>query len=229
MSPRPAPSSPWVIDPQVIEQLGLPSSLHRDWLADEADVVAQRLGLLESYDQLRPAIVDEAASSEEGVLLMCLAEALLRIPDDETAERLIEDKLAQAQWDRHLGRSDSLFVNASTWGLMLTGRLVRLDEEGGRGWRTRLRELVKRSGEPVVQLALKQAMKIMARQFVMGRDIRSALRRAQDESLNSDRRRAIPRRLPPGHRSPGRGSSWGTGSASATRHLDQTVGPASPL
>ena len=210
MSPRSAPSTSWVIDPEIIEQLGLPPGLHRDWLADEAEVVAQRLSLLQGYEPLRSAIEDEAAalvravrkhrqaqsaidafmheydlSSEEGVLLMCLAEALLRIPDDETAERLIEDKLGQAQWDRHLGRSDSLFVNASTWGLMLTGRLVRLDEEGSPGWRSRLRELVKRSGEPVVQLALKQAMKIMARQFVMGRDIRSALGRAQEESLDS--------------------------------------------
>src|SRR3546814_4895888 len=68
-------------------------------------------------------------SSEEGVLLMCVAEALLRIPDGDTADRLIRDKLGDADWDSHLGQSDSLFVNASTWGLMLTGHLVNLAEE----------------------------------------------------------------------------------------------------
>src|SRR5258705_10301322 len=70
-------------------------------------------------------------SSREGVVLMCLAEALLRIPDAETADRLIKDKLADANWEKHLGSSDSLFVNASTWALMLTGRFIPLDQEGG--------------------------------------------------------------------------------------------------
>src|ERR1044071_1306018 len=70
-------------------------------------------------------------SSREGVVLMCLAEALLRIPDAETADRLIKDKLADADWEKHLGSSDSFFVNASTWALMLTGRVVRLDRDSG--------------------------------------------------------------------------------------------------
>ncbi len=73
-----------------------------------------------------------ALSTREGIMLMCLAEALLRIPDPETADRLIRDKLSFGDWQRHLGHSDSLFVNASTWGLMLTGRFVRVDF-GGRG------------------------------------------------------------------------------------------------
>ncbi len=64
-------------------------------------------------------------SSEEGVALICLAEALLRIPDDETVDLLIRDKLTSARWKEHLGRSQSLFVNASTWGLMLTGRIIK--------------------------------------------------------------------------------------------------------
>src|SRR5207302_9730746 len=66
-------------------------------------------------------------STQEGVLLMCVAEALLRIPDAATADRLIRDKLSRGDWERHLGASESLFVNASTWGLMLTGRLTRID------------------------------------------------------------------------------------------------------
>ena len=117
-------------------------------------------------------------SSDEGVLLMCIAEALLRIPDADTADRLIADKITSARWQDHIGTSDSLFVNASTWGLMLTGKILTLDEIG-RGNPTRLLgKLVSRAGEPVVRTAMRQAMKIMGHQFVMGRTIGEALRRA---------------------------------------------------
>ncbi|HUS24112.1 MAG TPA: proline dehydrogenase family protein, partial [Candidatus Binatia bacterium] len=118
-------------------------------------------------------------SSEEGVLLMCLAEALLRIPDDHTAEKLIADKLAEADWESHLGRSDSLFVNASTWGLMLTGRIVRLSPETTSNFRSAINRLVGRSTEPVIRLAIGQAMRLMGHQFVMGRTIAEALSNAQ--------------------------------------------------
>jgi RHH-type proline utilization regulon transcriptional repressor/proline dehydrogenase/delta 1-pyrroline-5-carboxylate dehydrogenase len=117
-------------------------------------------------------------ASREGVILMCLAEALLRIPDGETADRLIADKIPGGAWDEHLGDSDSLLVNASTWGLMLTGRVVALDrnEVGeARSWYSRL---VGKLGEPVARAALRQAMRILGHQFVMGRDIDSALERA---------------------------------------------------
>ena len=110
---------------------------------------------------------------------MCLAEALLRIPDGETADRLIADKIPSGAWDEHLGDSESLLVNASTWGLMLTGRVVALDrnEVGeARSWYSRL---VGKLGEPVARAALKQAMRILGHQFVMGRDIESALERAR--------------------------------------------------
>ena len=117
-------------------------------------------------------------SSEEGVVLMCLAEALLRIPDGETAEKLISDKLSEADWESHLGRSDSLFVNASTWGLMLTGRLVRVGSTGARDLGAVLARLANKSGEPVVRLAIRQAMRIMGHQYVMGRTIEAALDRA---------------------------------------------------
>ncbi|HEV7606332.1 MAG TPA: bifunctional proline dehydrogenase/L-glutamate gamma-semialdehyde dehydrogenase PutA [Steroidobacteraceae bacterium] len=117
-------------------------------------------------------------ASREGVILMCLAEALLRIPDGETADRLIADKIPSGAWDEHLGDSDSMLVNASTWGLMLTGRVVALDrnEVGeARSWYARL---VGKLGEPVARAALKQAMRILGHQFVMGRDIGGALSRA---------------------------------------------------
>ncbi len=113
-------------------------------------------------------------SSQEGVVLMCLAEALLRIPDAETRDKLIEDKISSANWDQHLWRSDSLFVNASTWGLMLTGRLIKLKDS-----QYTFRRLLQRSGEPLIRQAITQAMRIMGRQFVMGRTIREALERAR--------------------------------------------------
>jgi len=118
-------------------------------------------------------------SSSEGVLLMCIAEALLRIPDAETAERLIRDRLSRGHWDRHLGSSASLLVNASTWGLLLGGRLYRPDEAGQAGPEQQLKHLVARSSEPLVRLALQQAMRILAGQFVMGRTIDDALRRSR--------------------------------------------------
>jgi len=118
-------------------------------------------------------------SSEEGVVLMCLAEALLRIPDSETAEKLITDKLSGADWESHLGRSSSILVNASTWGLMLTGKLVTLGEGTQRNLANTLGKMVNRSGDPVIRAAIRQAMRIMGFQYVMGRDIEEALDRAE--------------------------------------------------
>jgi RHH-type proline utilization regulon transcriptional repressor/proline dehydrogenase/delta 1-pyrroline-5-carboxylate dehydrogenase len=115
-------------------------------------------------------------SSQEGVALLCLAEALLRIPDAATVDRLIRDKLAPADWARHLGHSPSLFVNASTWALMLTGRLVQAP--AAHDWGAVLHRLLTRSGEPVVRQAVTAAIRILARQFVMGRTIEEALARA---------------------------------------------------
>jgi RHH-type proline utilization regulon transcriptional repressor/proline dehydrogenase/delta 1-pyrroline-5-carboxylate dehydrogenase len=117
--------------------------------------------------------------SEEGVLLMCVAEALLRIPDQDTADRLIRDKLGEADWKKHMGQSDSVLVNASTWGLMLTGRLVDLADETRRDAHGAFKRLVGRVGEPVIRLAVRQAMKIMGHQFVMGRSIGEALARSR--------------------------------------------------
>src|SRR5688500_11034237 len=117
-------------------------------------------------------------ASREGVILMCLAEALLRIPDGETADRLIADKIPTGAWDEHLGDSDSLLVNASTWGLMLTGRVVSLDRNEVGEARSWYGKIAAKLGEPVARAALKQAMRILGHQFVMGRDIESALTRA---------------------------------------------------
>ncbi len=118
-------------------------------------------------------------SSREGVVLMCLAEALLRVPDAATADKLIQDKIADADWQSHLGHSDSIFVNASTWALMLTGRVVQPRADDGTELFETLRGMVRRSGEPVIRTAITRAMRILGRQFVMGRTIAEALDRAR--------------------------------------------------
>ncbi len=120
-------------------------------------------------------------SSHEGVVLMCLAEALLRIPDAATADRLIRDQLPRGDWEKHLGRSASFFVNASTFGLLLTGRVVALEETPGETLTAALKRLAARGGEAVVRAVLKSAMSILARQFVAGETIEEALQ-ARDPS-----------------------------------------------
>ncbi len=133
------------------------------------------------------AFLDEyELSSREGIVLMCLAEALLRIPDDDTRERLIRDKIGEADWGQHLGHSHSLFVNASTWALMLTGRLVRLDTKDT-DLSGVLGRLIARSGEPMVREAMVQAMRILGRQFVMGQTIEDALERASEDEAKGYR------------------------------------------
>ncbi len=125
------------------------------------------------------ALVQEyALSSQEGVALMCLAEALLRIPDDDTRDALIRDKIADGQWASHLGGGKSLFVNAATWGLVVTGKLVGSVDDPGLG--AALTRLIARAGEPVIRRAVDQAMRMMGEQFVTGETIEEALNRAKE-------------------------------------------------
>ena len=124
-------------------------------------------------------MAEYALSSEEGVILMCLAESLLRIPDSETADQLIAEKIGSGKWESHLGHSDSVFVNASTWGLLLTGRIVKLGKGKAGRPASLLKRLVTKSGEPVIRQALRRAMRVMGDQFVLGRTIEEALERAR--------------------------------------------------
>jgi RHH-type transcriptional regulator, proline utilization regulon repressor / proline dehydrogenase / delta 1-pyrroline-5-carboxylate dehydrogenase len=121
-------------------------------------------------------------SNQEGIALMCIAEALLRIPDDATADRLIAEKLATGDWSSHAGKSESLFVNASTWGLMLTGSILELDpsiKTDTTGW---MRKFTRKAGEPLVRLAVRRAMRIIGGEFVVGRSIEEALARGAREA-----------------------------------------------
>ncbi len=117
-------------------------------------------------------------STREGVALMCLAEAMLRVPDAETMDALIEDKIAPSNWGKHLGEASSSLVNASTWALMLTGRVLDDEKPGMAGV---LRGAIKRLGEPVIRVAVGQAMREMGRQFVLGETIDKALDRAKSQ------------------------------------------------
>lgn len=186
---RAAITAAWVRDEaeHVRELLADARQPHPDWSA--ADRTAIQATAADLVRRVRARAQDQGAieafmrqydlGSEEGVLLMCVAEALLRIPDQDTADKLIRDKLGDADWKRHLGQSDSVLVNASTWGLMLTGTLVNLADDTKRDVHNAFKRLIGRVGEPVIRLAVRQAMRIMGHQFVMGRTIDEALARSR--------------------------------------------------
>ncbi|MFW5680128.1 MAG: proline dehydrogenase family protein, partial [Pseudomonadota bacterium] len=148
---------------------------------DEASVTAEAIALVEAVRAdtapglMETMLAEYGLSTREGVALMCLAEALLRVPDARTIDALIADKIAPADWGAHLGRSSSSLVNASTWALMLTGKVLAEDDQGVAAT---LRGLVRRLGEPVVRTAVARAMQQMGRQFVLGRTIDEGLERA---------------------------------------------------
>ncbi len=118
-------------------------------------------------------------SSKEGVLLMCLAEALLRVPDAHTTNLLIEDKISSANWQQHLDKQDGLFINASTWGLMLTGKMLKKGEEAFEQPQNLFDRLKSIRGEPFIRQAIKQAIAMMSDQFIMGQTIKKAISRAK--------------------------------------------------
>ncbi len=161
---------------QLITEAGLDQPARARIVAAGADLVAQirssvKPGLMEVF------LAEYGLSTDEGIALMCLAEALLRVPDADTMDALIEDKIAPSDWGRHLGKSASSLVNASTWALMLTGKVLDEREPGVVG---HLRAAVKRLGEPVIRTAVARAMKEMGRNFVLGETIDLAMKRAAE-------------------------------------------------
>jgi RHH-type proline utilization regulon transcriptional repressor/proline dehydrogenase/delta 1-pyrroline-5-carboxylate dehydrogenase len=146
-------------------------------LVRAARAEAGRKGLVEDFLQEYPL------SAPEGLALMCLAEALLRTPDVETRDLLIAEKIASADWSAHLGRADSLFVNASTWGLMLTGKLIAPEPAAAADPLSFVKGLAARLGEPIIRRAVAAAMRMMGEQFVLGEDIAAALSRAKAEGF----------------------------------------------
>ncbi|MDJ0641618.1 MAG: bifunctional proline dehydrogenase/L-glutamate gamma-semialdehyde dehydrogenase PutA [Erythrobacter sp.] len=180
------------------------TELRRAFRADEESCIAERLDQAGPASKVREKAVGLAIrliegaraqkasgvdaflqqfglDTEEGIALMCLAEALLRVPDHETADALIKDKIGSIDWGEHLGESSSTFVNAATFSLMLTGEVLEQPDEHQRGMGSTLKRAMNRMGEPVIRTATLQAMKILGGQFVFGRTIDEALKRAKPE------------------------------------------------
>ncbi|MEY5039014.1 MAG: hypothetical protein RL472_2120, partial [Pseudomonadota bacterium] len=160
----------------LIAEAGLDAGQRARITAAGADLVRRirasvKPGLMEVF------LAEYGLSTDEGIALMCLAEALLRVPDAETMDALIEDKIAPSNWGKHLGQSASSLVNASTWALMLTGKVLEEREPGVVG---HLKAAVKRLGEPVIRTAVSRAMKEMGRNFVLGETIDLAMKRARE-------------------------------------------------
>ncbi len=181
---RAAITAGWVLDETthvqaLLEQARQPEADRAAIRATAADLVRRVRARAGDASLVESFMRQYDLGSEEGVLMMCVAEALLRIPDQSTADALIRDKLGEANWRRHLGQSDSLLVNASTWGLLLTGKLVNLSDDTQRDAAGAFGRLIGKLGEPVIRGAVRQAMKIMGHQFVMGRTIDEALERSR--------------------------------------------------
>ncbi|TKE98025.1 bifunctional proline dehydrogenase/L-glutamate gamma-semialdehyde dehydrogenase PutA [Vibrio kanaloae] len=166
-----------VDETQWLEQLlplATPSESEKKQIADKTTSLIESIRADKTSIQMIDALLLEySLDTQEGILLMCLAEALMRIPDSATADALIRDKLSVADWKSHLKNSDSVFVNASTWGLMLTGKVVGLSSNEQSASQA-VNRLVNKLSEPVIRKAMHQAMKVMGHQFVLGRSIAEA-------------------------------------------------------
>jgi len=162
---------------QLLHSNPLSSKARKKILHDSRQLVNQCRADKTSSGTLDAFLLEFGLSNAEGVALMCLAEALLRVPDALTADRLIAEKIQAGNWNTHRGKSASLFVNASTWGLMLTGQLVSLDREITQDTDSWIKRLTATMGEPVIRAAVMQAMKIMGGQYVLGRTISEGLKR----------------------------------------------------
>src|SRR6476620_5733344 len=154
--------------------------------AELGEATAAARKLVEGVRAHKPSGVDAFLQaydlgSDEGIAMMCLAEALLRIPDAHTADELIADKLSGPDWSEKLGRSDSSFVNAATFSLLLTGKVLEGAQDRSDNWKAAFGRAVGRLGEPVVRTAVREAMKILGKNFVFGRTIDEALKRAEPE------------------------------------------------
>jgi len=147
-------------EPQVVNELidsAHFSTLERQAISEKAATLIKKVRQSSSPSMMENFLAEYGLTSKEGVALMCLAEALLRVPDAQTIDELIEDKISHGNWGKHLGHSESSLVNVSTWALLLTGKVVAPADEKGLG--ITLQGLVKRMGEPLVRTAIAQAMK----------------------------------------------------------------------
>ena len=182
----------------VLPQTDLRAAITAAWHRPEPECLPMLVQLAHTLDATQRAAIEEVAtrlveglrgkkdaggvealvqefslSSQEGVALMCMAEALLRIPDNATRDALIRDKISHGDWHSHLGNSPSMFVNAAVWGLMLTGKLTSTSSE--KSLAASLTRLIGKGGEPLIRQGVHRAMKLMGEQFVTGQTISEAL------------------------------------------------------
>ena len=166
---------------ELLGQMDLSVAQNIEITGKATSLIEQVRGSEEAMHMIDALLLQYSLDTREGVLLMCLAEALMRVPDAETADALIRDKLSVAEWNRHLSQSESMLVNASTWGLMLTGKVVTLDLKEDGTPANIVNRLVNKMGEPLIRQAVNQAMKIMGRHFVLGRTISEAMKNGRKE------------------------------------------------
>lgn len=150
----------------------------RQRIEQAATVLVDKLRHDKQPGMMETFLAEYGLSTDEGVALMCLAEALLRVPDNLTMDALIQDKIAPANWGKHLGQSGSPLVNASTWALMLTGKVIAPEDAEQLDIAGTVRAMIKRIGDPVVRNAVGQSMRVLGHQFVLGRDIGEAVKRS---------------------------------------------------
>ncbi len=170
----------------LLESISLTSGARHRIVRRARELVEAARGERHRQGTLDAFLQEFGLSNREGVALMCLAEALLRVPDSDTADKLIAEKIRSGAWADHRGHSHSLFVNAGTWALMLTGQVINLDQDTSEdlgGWFSRL---VARTGEPVIRTAVNQAMRIIGGQFVLGRTIGEGLIRARKSNTKGE-------------------------------------------
>lgn len=163
---------------QLIKSTSIDEAL-RQRISQRGIELVERIRERDETGMMELFLSEYGLSTDEGVALMCLAEALLRVPDDETIDALIEDKIAPSEWGKHLGQSHSSLVNASTWALFVTGKV--LDDEKSSGMASILHSVIKRVGEPVIREAVTRLMKVLGQQFVLGETITKAMKRAGDQ------------------------------------------------
>ena len=163
----------------MVELLGLGKG-QREVISVEAAETVRTIRREAAPGIMEKFLAEYGLNTDEGVALMCLAEAYLRTPDAETLDALISDKIGESDWARHLGRAQSSLVNASTWALMLTGKVFRTIPAQADDLASVMRSLVQRLGEPVARTAVAEAMKVLGAQFVLGRSIEEALANAHE-------------------------------------------------
>ena len=168
----------------LISRINIKKSYKESIEREAVDIVRRARAMTAKKGLMETFLEEFGLSNNEGLALMCLAESLLRVPDTKTADKLIAEKISSGDWSDHKGQSESWLVNASTLGLMLTGKVVDIDKAAKSDISHFMKNLTRKAGEPVIRAAMMQAMRIMGEQFVVGRTIDAAIERSETLGLD---------------------------------------------